>query len=75
MQRVENIQKLLLIWAAQATVKAYQDGKYYMREKLMRKLFEIFQVFTIPKKIRYTGIPQIVWFFGLQQTALLEKPH
>ena len=34
-----------------------------------------FQGFTIPKKIRYTGIPQIVWFYGLQQTALLEKPH
>ena len=33
------------------TVKAYQDGKYYIREKLMQKLFEIFKVLQFQKRL------------------------
>ena len=62
----------MLIWAARATVKAYQDGKYYIKGKLMRKLFEIVLQFQkrLSKEIQYSlglhacyseGIPYILW--------------
>ena len=63
----------MLIWAARATVKAYQDRKYYVRGKLMRKLF-VFKVLQfqkrLSKEIQYSlglhacyseGIPYILW--------------
>ena len=48
----------MLIWAARATVKAYQDGKYYIREKLIRKLFEIFKVLQFQKRLGIQGFPR-----------------